>query len=406
MSRMPVALPIVALFCSVAQAQLAPGSWQTDLSKHSIDLTELVRAGKKDSVASVDHPKFVPPEEASKWLNAKEPVIVVELNGEARAYPIQILIWHLMVNDQIGETPVLVSYSVFCQSASVFDRRLNGAAREFGFAGMMRNSNLVMFDRESDSLWQQLTGESIAGVMTGAALPMLKSQVAPFDVFSRSYPNGKVLSQDTGFTRKYGQNPYAHYLSDGKLRFPVKLGTAMPVGAMEEMIAVRTGKAIRGYPDSVLSGHHVFEDKAGDQKFVILSDNTMLSARDSLEITQSGKEIAAGVFSPALDGKNLSFRYRGGAFTDKQTGSEWNLLGTCVKGPLAGKHLKPMAHMQALAFAWLAFHPETEVITVPGVIVPEMAEPLDPNTNPDSRRQSSRPNPANPNPPNPNIPPL
>ncbi len=159
MFRLPVVL-LAALPLPV-WAQLSDGTWRTDVARHSVPWTELVSAGpKKDAIPSIDHPKFVSVSDAAAWISENEPVIAVEIAGEARAYPLQILIWHLLAADSIGGTPILISYSVLCNSAVVFDRRVAGATYEFGFSGMVRNSNVVMFDRQTESLWQQLTGGS------------------------------------------------------------------------------------------------------------------------------------------------------------------------------------------------------------------------------------------------------
>lgn len=351
--------------------QLSPGVWRTDLSRHSVDLTELVSPSKKDGIACIDHPKFVSPAEASTWLDAKEPVIVLDLNGAARAYPLQILVWHLMINDQVGETPILVSYSVFGHNAAVFDRRVAGKTYQFGFSGMVRDSNAVLFDHQTESLWQELTGQAIVGTLTGTTLTMLNSEIAPFDVFKETYPDGKVLSRDTGYDRRYGRNPYARNLASGRPLFPVKLAGPLPIPPLEVMLILQGGQFMRAYPFSVLEERRVVADRIGDQKFVIFSNHSMLDIVNATTISEAGKTLATGVFSPEIDGKTLTFSYRAGAFVDKQTRSTWNLLGLATKGPMAAKRLKPVRHRMAFAFAWLAMYPDTVVVANPGPAIPE-----------------------------------
>lgn len=136
--------------------------WKTDTSKRNIDLSELISGGPpKDGIPAINHPTFISPEDADSWLEQDEPVIAFQLNGTARAYPLQILIWHEIVNDNFGDTPVLVTFCPLCYSAIVFDRRIDGETHQFGVSGFLRNSDLIMFDRKTESLWQQFTGEAI-----------------------------------------------------------------------------------------------------------------------------------------------------------------------------------------------------------------------------------------------------
>ena len=375
MFRLPVVL--LAALPLPMWAQLAGGTWRTDLTKHSVPWTELVSAGpKKDAIPSIDHPKFVPVSDAAVWLAGNEPVIAVELNGEARGYPLQILIWHLLVDDEIGETPLLISYSVLCNSAVVFDRRVAGATYQFGFSGMVRNSNVVMFDRQTESLWQQLTGEAIAGSFTGAKLVRLNSQVVPFKVFSQAHPDGKILSRETGSKRGYGTDPYAKFMSPGRLLFPVSLPGPLPIPSTETLVIVQAGGGARGYATPFLHEHRVLESRIGDQPFVIFSTRSMLDALDAPIIAHSRNTVAATVFSPAVDGRTLAFYKHHGVFFDKQTHSQWDLLGLSIAGPMAGKRLTPLPFTVSFAFAWLAFHPDTPIVLAPGPLTPEVGEYL------------------------------
>ncbi len=375
MLRVPVVL--LAALPSAVWAQLPGGTWRTDLTKHSVPLTEFVSAGpKKDAIPSIDRARFTSVSDAAAWLAENEPVISVELNGEARAYPLQILIWHLLVEDRIGDTPILISFSVLCNSAIVFDRRVAGAVYEFGFSGMVRNSNVVLFDRQTESLWQQLTGEAIAGSLTGARLTILASQVAPFNVFRQAHPEGKVLSRDTGSKRGYGTDPYSKYMSSGHPLFPVSLPGPLPFPSTETLVVVQAGDGARAYVTPLLRERRVLESRIGNQPFVIFSTRSMLDALDAPVIADSRNTVAAGVFSPAVDGKTLSFYKRHGVFYDKQTHSTWDLLGLSTSGPMAGKRLKPLPYTVSFAFAWLAFHPDTPVVLAPSPSMPEVGEYL------------------------------
>ncbi|MCH8814987.1 MAG: DUF3179 domain-containing protein, partial [Chloroflexi bacterium] len=149
--------------------------WPTDWSKHSIDLDELLvglpgRLDSRDGIPPIDGPTFETVEGASEWLVDREPVILLELGGSARAYPLQILISHEIVNDEFGGVPVAITYCPLCNSAIGFDRRVDGETLRFGVSGLLRNSDLVMWDDATTSLWQQINGEAIVGEHTGTQL--------------------------------------------------------------------------------------------------------------------------------------------------------------------------------------------------------------------------------------------
>jgi hypothetical protein len=140
-----------------------PG-WVTNFNKSSIDLGELRSGGPpKDGIPAIVHPNFATINESLEWLDSKEPVISVEINGNAKAYPLQILIWHEIVNDLITDVPVVITFCPLCYSAIVFDRRVNGVVNTFGVSGLLRNSDMVMYDQITESFWQQFTGEAIVG---------------------------------------------------------------------------------------------------------------------------------------------------------------------------------------------------------------------------------------------------
>ena len=187
----------------------ATGDWKTNWNRHTIQYDELLFGGPpRDGIPSIDAPKFISPAEAEAWLADNEPVIALEIDGDARAYPLQILIWHEIVNDVVGDVPVIVTFCPLCNATIVFDRRLDGTIYEFGASGLLRNSDLVMYDRTTESLWQQFTGEGIVGDLAGAQLTFLPSSIVSFADFRAAYPGGVVLSRETGYGRTYGSNPY------------------------------------------------------------------------------------------------------------------------------------------------------------------------------------------------------
>jgi hypothetical protein len=192
-----------------------PAQWRlewpdTDFTRHSVRFDEIIPGGPaRDGIPSIDDPTFVPVAQAE--LPDNEPVIGVMIDGHARAYPIRILIWHEIVNDVVGSVPVAVTYCPLCNSGIVFDRRVGNRVLEFGTTGKLRNSDLVMYDRATESWWQQFLGEAIVGELTGAQLAMLPSRLESFANFRERAPEGQVQVAASGPMRVYGANPYAGY---------------------------------------------------------------------------------------------------------------------------------------------------------------------------------------------------
>jgi len=360
-----IALLVTGLFayeCTDAQ-QLPVGGFDTNLEKKSIDLSEIIGGGPgKDGIPSIDNPSFVSQEEASEWLKPREPVISLVVNGEARAYPIQILMWHEIANDELGGVPVSVTFCPLCYSAIVFDRRLDGEVYEFGVSGMLRHSDMIMYDRTTESLWQQFSGVALVGDLTGKELTIMPSQLISFEQFREAHPDAEVLSRDTGHRRNYGENPYAGYDNINNSPFLMKsedISDKLP--PMEKIIGVRSDNEQIGYPYSVTAEKRVLHDEIDGQPIVIFHLDGMASALDNQQIGNSRDDGATGVFSTFANGEKLTFEFKDGKVMDKQTGSTWNISGQATSGSLKGTQLETMLYGDYFAFAWLVFYPETKI---------------------------------------------
>jgi hypothetical protein len=194
--------------------------FRTDLSRRSIDLELLLSGGPgKDGIPALTKLRFVAASEAD--LRNEVRGIMVEFDGERRFYPFSILVWHEVANDSIGDTHFAVTFCPLCGSGVVFDRRVDGEVLEFGVSGLLYESNLVMYDQVTHSLWSQSLGESIVGRHMGTRLEILPMQLLTFEEARRTYPDILVLSDDTGFSRDYERNPYAGYEETETLVFPV-----------------------------------------------------------------------------------------------------------------------------------------------------------------------------------------
>ena len=350
------------------QMRLATRGWETDWERHTINYAELLAGGPpRDGIPSIDNPSFISIDEASEMVGGIEPVIALEVNGEARAYPLQVLIWHEIVNDTIGGIPVIVTFCPLCNSALVFDRRIDGEILEFGTSGLLRNSDLVMYDRTTESLWQQFTGEGIVGELAGRQIEFLPSSIVSMNDFSGAFPDGVVLSSDTGFDRPYGVNPYTgydtyeHSLSqDGEIALlKGEQDNRLPAAERVVTVSLADQGIDVAYPLSVLSEAGVINDKQGQQDIVVLFKSGTTSALGS-QLIVSGEDVGAtGVFDPNLDGQKLTFSGDSETIKDTETGSKWNILGQAIDGPLAGKSLTPIIHADHFWFSWAAFKPDT-----------------------------------------------
>jgi hypothetical protein len=188
-------------------------AWQrdfplTDFDTRSIELSEIADDGNtRDSIPPVATPVYVDANKATD-IGPLEPVLSIGINGDFRAYPLRILLWHEIVNEEIGGVPVLISYCPLCNSGVVFDRRVDGRVLEFGNTGRLRHRDMVMYDKQTESWWQQFTGEALIGSLTGKAMKPLAARLESLEKFRARAPNGKILIPENEGARPYGASPY------------------------------------------------------------------------------------------------------------------------------------------------------------------------------------------------------
>ena len=337
--------------------------FETDFSKHTVPYDEILSGGPpKDGIPAIDNPNYVNVSEADEWLVENEPVIAITVGDEARAYPIQILIWHEIVNDTLGSKPLLVTFCPLCNTAIAFERTVNGQVFDFGTTGRLRFSNLIMYDRQTETWWQQATGDAIAGELAGTQLTFYPALIVSWGDFKSQYPDGSVLSRETGHLRTYGRNPYAGY--DDINQSPFLFSGDSTPDQLPPMARVLTldlnGEAV-AYPYDIVSEELVVNDTVGGEPVLILWAEGTSSALDANSIA-GGRDVgAAAAYSRLLDGEELEFIYVDGKIVDKQTGSTWNILGQAVEGELEGIQLTQVISINHFWFSWAAFRPETEV---------------------------------------------
>ena len=336
-------------------------SWNTNWEKRLISSDELLSGGPpRDGIPSIDNPRFISQSEAEAWLDGREPVIALEINGDARAYPLQILTWHEIVNDEVGGLPVAVTFCPLCNAAIVFDSRVNGETFAFGVSGLLRKSDMVMYDRTTETLWQQLDGRAIIGDLAGMRLTFLPSLLVSFDDFRQAFPDGVVLSRDTGHNRRYGQNPYIGYDTVGGVDpflFQGEIDRRLP--AVERVVAVTIGALDIAYPFSLLAEAGVVHDTVDGREIVIFHAPGTSSALGAILIAEAEDVGATAVFDRYLNDQKLTFTRQGDRFVDAETGTTWNIIGQGLDGPLAGEQLNPIIHANHFWFAWAAFKPDT-----------------------------------------------
>jgi hypothetical protein len=331
-----------------------------------IDPDDIIPGGPPpDGIPPIDDPKFLAPN-AAGFLADREPVLAVEVNGVAKAYPLQIMIWHEIVNDTIGGVPVSVTYCPLCNTGVAFERpTIDGELLDFGTSGKLYNANLVMYDRQTRTYWTQATGQAVLGPLAGEQLAFVPARIVSFGDWRVENPDGLVLSRDTGHERPYGDNPYEGLdTSERPFLFAGELDRRLP--ATSHVLGVARAGDVVAFPYRALASEAVggwavaMERVAGEPIAVFWKAGTA-SAIDS-ELVAKGRDVGAiAAYRPQAGGRTLTFDARGNGIVDRETGSAWSILGRAISGPLAGEQLVPEQAIDSLWFDWAAFHPETRI---------------------------------------------
>jgi len=341
----------------------ADREFTTDFSISTIDFSEILSGGPpKDGIPAIHDPKFVVIKEADTWLTAKEPIVQVVINNVAKAYPIQILMWHEIVNDEIDGVPVLVTFCPLCNTAIAFERTVSGEVFDFGTTGRLRFSNLIMYDRQTETWWQQAEGKGIVGKLTGTQLVFVPAAIISWEEFKNANPDGLVLSRETGFERNYGANPYVGYDDVNNPPFLYR-GPETPdkLSPVARVLTVEIEGEAVAYPYQLLSTMNVVNDSVGNQKIAVFWSSGTTSALDSLLIAD-GRDVGTAIsFNRLLNGTVLNFKFDGQNIVDEETGSTWDVMGNAISGELSGNQLDQIVSINHFWFSWVAFKPETRV---------------------------------------------
>ena len=350
---------LVALSGSVSGSHPARGLADGGASPHAgggaaVSLEELaanvVSGGPgKDGIPAIDRPRFLPAADA-RFLRDEDVVFGIVYRGQVRAYPQLILVWHEIVNDVFAGRRASVTYCPLTGSVVAFEgRALNGRPLTFGTTGNLVNSNLLMYDRVTNSDWPQLFGTAILGPQTGTTLTEVPLVWTTWGRWRTVHPDTVVLSTNTGYVRNYGSDPYGsytplggYYASGGPFFAVIAHSARLP--AKEVVVGVKAGERRVAIRKRALQRARVLELQAGPKPLLAVWDDRLSTGR---------------VFVREARGRRLAFKP--GELRDT-TGSAWNQTGSAVSGPLTGTQLPPADFLDAMWFGWYAFYPNTTLI--------------------------------------------
>jgi hypothetical protein len=331
-----------------------------------VDLNQIFSGGPPpDGIPPIEQPSFFDAIDNVDLLPLGEAVVALQINGDARAYPVRALVWHEIVNDTVGGVPVSITYCPLCNSAVTYERSIDGNITTFGTSGLLFSSALVMYDRATESLWTHFDGRAVVGVLAGTKLVARPSPLMSWGDFLENYPTGKVLDWEAaGFGRDYGRNPYSGYDTPDGRPFLFRGALDDRAAAMQRVVGISIADEAKAYAQGAISGGEAMATniEVGGSPLVVFWKSGQASALQSSEV-DGGRDVGSvGVFSRTVDGDTLTFTAAGGVYFDDNTGSRWTLTGEAADGPLKGEHLEPVPHLDTFWFAWSTYQPETTLI--------------------------------------------
>ena len=317
---------------------------ETNGVKHLIPLDKIKGGGPpKDGIPSIDNPVFTTVQN-SHFMSDSDIVIGLDINGETKAYPLFILVWHEIVNDRVGDTPVSVTYCPLCYTNQVFERIINGQEVEFGTSGKLYNSNLLMYDRLTESYWSQALGMAVKGELSGYQLNLIPFDVITWGDWKILHPDTLVMTTDTGHIRSYATDPYGSYYTEPRILFPVEHSDDR-MHPKEIILGFHQNDIYKAYKQNDIESNVLVNDSIGEIPVMLIS----LFSENSR------------AFERTVDGQVLDFEYVNGKIIDTQTNSEWNYDGLAISGEYDAQRLERMPIEPGFWFEWVAFHPETLV---------------------------------------------
>jgi hypothetical protein len=311
-----------------------------------------VRSGgpPKDGIPPIDEPSYISVQAADDVIGDDEVVFILESSNPVKIYPQYILVYHEIVNEELDGEPISITYCPLTGSAIGYKGDIRTAETTFGTSGKLLNSNLVMYDRATDSYWPQILGTAINGPSKGKTLYTTPVSWTLWSLAKVQYPEALILSQETGFIRNYGADPYGSYADEdsyyqaGNPFFPV-MNTDDRLPPKEVVIGIKTGGAQLAVPKSSVADAGVLNLELGGSPIVTIYD-------ESLDVVR--------VYSRLVNGETLEFSIRDGEVVDG-SGTSWTVKGQALEGPMDGESLASVSHFDVMWFAWTAFYPDTEL---------------------------------------------
>lgn len=301
----------------------------------------------RDGIPSIDNPKFLNVDEAPGLLRDEVRVVGIKIGNETRAYPHYILDWHEIVNDDLGSSSVGITYCPLTGSAIGWNRIVNGNKTTFGISGLLYNNNVIPFDRSTNSNWSQLELKCVNGDLIGQEPELIKVVETNWFIWKSMYPNTKILSTDTGFSRDYGVYPYGDYRSNNEyLIFPLSRDDKR-LPRKERIHAIVDDEESKVYRFNTFSGGKAIKDIFNNKNILLVGGNETIVSFELDSQTSS-----------------LEFEYifnESEAYFKDNEGTEWNVFGEAISGPRNGRKLEPTRSFIAYWFSIGAFYPGVEI---------------------------------------------
>lgn len=328
----------------------------------AIDRGNIIPVLRADGIPAIDDPRCVPVDDVT-FLDDAAAVVAIEVNGDVRAYPLEILTWHELVNDTIGGIPITISYCPLCNSAIAYDRRVGERVLDFGTSGALTQSSMVMYDRQTETIWTHFNGHAVAGELAGEELEFYSTSVVSWGAFRDEFPDAVVLNRDTGFTRDYGRNPYPGYeQGDDPIRQFITDDVDPRLGAKTRVVGIEIdGDAVAVVHENLFEAG-VLGAVVGGRELSVWNQPGTSSALDGREVGDGVDVGSSAVFVPSAGGQDLTFVRATDGFTDNETGSTWNIFGEATAGPLSGEMLEAVPHVDTFWFAWGTFFEDTSIV--------------------------------------------
>lgn len=312
---------------------------------------EMVAVLPKDAIQSIFKPVYITGAEACAQMTDSEQVLAVEINGEPRAYPVNILSVHEIVNDQAGGVPFIITWCPLSYTGIVYARTVFGRDLHFGISGNILRNCLVMYDKETDSQWSQLTGEAVFGSLTGSRLNRIPAVLTKWDAWYSEFPEGAVLSKEASPFGYYEEDHMSDYYQSEKTGIRAPLHKDKRVASKETVLGLSIGGDTVAYPFTLLKELGVVHDIVNKEQIVVFFDS---------------QGQCATAFYNKVDGISLTFYREENKIIDEQTGSVWSALsGRAASGPLQGKSMHLLPAITSFWFVWKDYYPETGLHALP-----------------------------------------